>query len=371
MFVQAERERYQRHFFLQDMGVKGQLALKNGRVLCIGAGGIGCPAAQYLMAAGVGTLGIVDADTVERSNLQRQILFAEADIGHNKAVCARRHLKAQNPHCAIIAYDHFFPDEQPQALLADYDVVIDGSDNFATRYRVNDECVKAGKPLISASVWQHQALVGVYNVAESGCYRCVFPEPPAPGAVPACAAAGVLGIITGIAGTFAAGQAIAWLAMPEALLKGCKRLDWRGLVVESFAFTADPACQVCADALVSAPRQYKTAITMSEDRDRVIQLSPAELQSWQQQAGDFKLIDVREQWERDIAHLADDIHMPLSNGLDWSVNLDQTLVVYCHHGVRSQQVAEQLVILGADRVANLRGGIDAWANEIDPAMARY
>jgi adenylyltransferase/sulfurtransferase len=366
-----ELARYQRQMILPQLGPTGQAKLKAGRVLVVGAGGLGCPVLLYLGAAGVGTLGVVDGDRVELSNLPRQVLYTAADLGRPKAEVAAERVRAANPHGQVRVHGEFLTRHNALAILADYDLVIDCSDNFPVRYLVNDACVLLGKPLIYGALHQFEGQVGVFNARpESPTYRCLFPEPPAPGEVPNCAEAGIIGLVAGVVGLYQANEAIKWLAGLPGLLDG------QLLVTDLLTYTTR--------TLRIRRRTDKSSITQLIDYEvfcgqkppnSMKKLTAPELAQALQQAGDeWFVLDVREPWEYDICHLAPARLIPMGQVPDHlaQVPLDKKVAVYCHHGVRSAAIVQFLAQqTGHPELYNLTGGIHAWAREVEPGMAVY
>ena len=371
---QDEMLRYQRHLSLPGFGPEAQLKLKDSSVLVIGAGGLGCPALLYLAAAGVGQIGIIDDDTVDLSNLQRQVLYTAEDIGQSKAEVAARRLRAQNPHVECIAYRDRLGVENAEALIASYDVVIDGSDNFPTRYLVNDACILADKPLVHGAIQTFQGQVSVFNHEGGPTYRCLFPEPPNPEDAPNCSELGVVGVLPGLVGLYQATEAIKLLAGVGELLSGkLLLLDALSMRQETITFERDPE--------LAKPRSlewidYECNMGTAEDAVcGIIEVEPRQLQ---EDSSDYQLLDVREDWERAICGLPG-AHLPLgqilSGGADFSalgLDTEKPTYVYCKAGVRSMQAAEVMQAhYGFKKLKNLQGGILAWAEQVDPAMPIY
>lgn len=370
---QDEMLRYQRHLSLPGFGPEAQLKLKDSSVLMIGAGGLGCPALLYLAAAGVGRIGIVDDDTVDLSNLQRQVLYTEDDIGQSKAEVAARSLRAQNPHVECIAYAERLSVENAVERIGAYDLVIDGSDNFPTRYLVNDACVLAGKPLVHGAIHTFQGQVSVFNHEGGPTYRCLFPEPPNPEDAPNCSEVGVVGVLPGLIGLYQATEAIKLLAGVGQPLSGrLMLLDALSMRQEIITFERDPE-QAKARPLEWI--EYNCTTADSEASDGIVEVDPRQLQ---EDSSDYQLLDVREDWERAICALPG-AHLPLgqilSGGADFSalgLDTDKPTYVYCKAGVRSLQAAEAMQAhYGFKQLKNLQGGILAWAQQVDSAMPMY
>jgi len=380
----AELQRYGRHLSLADVGEAGQQRLKESRVLLVGAGGLGSPAALYLAAAGVGQLGIVDADAVELSNLQRQILHGTRDIGRAKVVSAELRLRDLNPHVQVTTYHARLTSANALDLLGGYDLVLDGTDNFASRYLINDACVLLGIPYVHGSVLRFDGQAAVFATATGPCYRCIFPVPPDAGQVPSCAEAGVIGVLPGLVGTIQAAEAIKLLlGIGDALVGQLLVVDVLRMRFRTIAIERDPACPACGTREIATLGDYEAlcgtsattapAVVAGPDDDAGDDIHPDALASRIRGGTAPALVDVREPYEWSIARLPDARLIPL-NSLPQSVHsLDRTaeLVVYCHHGTRSGAAADWLRGRGFTRVRNLVGGIDRWSLEIDPAVRRY
>jgi len=379
-----ELARYSRHLILPEVNIDGQRRLKAARALCIGAGGLGSPAALYLAAAGIGTLGLVDADRVDASNLQRQILYGTGDVGKPKVEQASSRLRDSNPDIEIVRHDARLTSANATEIVAPYDVVIDGSDNFPTRYLSNDVCVFARKPNIYGSVFRFEGQASVFAPHLGGpCYRCLFPEPPPPGAAPSCAEAGVLGVLPGIIGLIQATEALKLiLGAGETLAGRLLHFDALKMKFREFNLRRDPACPVCSDApSIFAPIDYEQfcAGPAADDDDwfaapeSVPAISVRELKSRLDNKETLTLIDVREPYEYEIARIDGSRLIPLGELETHVSELPRTgtLVLHCHSGGRSEHATRLLHEAGFENVYNLEGGIDAWSVEIDPAVPRY
>ncbi|WP_203250205.1 HesA/MoeB/ThiF family protein [Cysteiniphilum marinum] len=347
--VKVNYKRYQRHFPV--MGIEGQQKLQNARVCIIGCGGIGSPVSMYLAAAGVGTLGLVDFDVVELSNLQRQILFTENDLGVAKSTTAVKHLSQINSDVELIEYNERLDFRRACEIFASYDLIIDGSDNFQTRYAVNDACCKLGKPFISASVLKSQAQLSFFDPIES-CYRCLYPSPPPAHLVPNCSEAGVLGASVGVVGTMAANMAVNFFLGKE-IKQHLMIFDSDALTWQSYGFKRNPNCKGCVTHDFGLEQNNNTVIEVQ----KAYQLDPEAL-----------IIDVREGWELDIASLDVKVeHLPLAQVMQDSVlenvNKAQKIIVICKLGVRSQKAAQKLIELGFENVYNYEGGIARYFEE--------
>ena len=371
-----ELARYARHLVLPEVSRDGQRRIKAARVLCIGAGGLGSPAALYLAAAGVGTIGLVDSDRVEISNLQRQLLYGTADIGRQKTEAAAERLSDVNPHVEIISHECHFASANAQELIEPYDLVIDGTDNFPTRYLSNDVCVFARKPNIYGSVFRFEGQASVFAPHLGGpCYRCLFPEPPPPGAAPSCAEGGVLGILPGIIGLAQATEALKMIiGAGETLLGRLLHFDALKMKFREFNLRRDPECPVCGEhPSIFAPIDYAQFCGGPAPGDAVPSISVQELKRKMDAREAVTLIDVREPFEYEIAQIAGSKLIPLGEleARLSEVPREDTVVMQCHSGMRSEQAAWILRQAGFANVYNLEGGIEAWSVEVDPSVPRY
>ncbi|HVF73147.1 MAG TPA: molybdopterin-synthase adenylyltransferase MoeB [Chthoniobacterales bacterium] len=379
----GDLSRYSRQLLLPEVNAEGQRRIKAARVLCIGAGGLGSPAALYLAAGGIGTLGLVDADRVDASNLQRQILYGTSDVGKSKLEMARTRLEALNPDVAVKLHEARFTSANAEEIVREYDVVIDGSDNFPTRYLSNDVCVFAGKPNIYGSVFRFEGQASVFAPHLGGpCYRCLFPEPPPPGAAPSCAEAGVLGVLPGIIGLIQATEALKLIVGAGDSLAGrLLHFDALKMKFREFNLRRDPQCPVCGDSpTISAPIDYEQFCAGPEPEDDwfaapegVPTISVRELKAKMDSNAELLLVDVREPYEYEIARIEGARLIPLGNLEEHADKLPRTgtLVMQCHSGGRSEHAARLLREAGFNNVFNLEGGIDAWSVEIDPDVPRY
>jgi molybdopterin/thiamine biosynthesis adenylyltransferase/rhodanese-related sulfurtransferase len=378
----SDLSRYSRQLILPEVNADGQRRIKAARVLCIGAGGLGSPAALYLAAAGIGTLGLVDADQVDVSNLQRQILYGTGDVGKPKLEAARARLLDLNPAVEIVLRDARLTSANAAEIIEPYDVVIDGSDNFPTRYLSNDVCVFARKPNIYGSVFRFDGQASVFAPHLGGpCYRCLFPAPPPPGAAPSCAEAGVLGILPGIIGLIQATEALKLIiGAGETLAGRLLHFDALKMKFREFNLRRDPQCPVCGDArTIFAPIDYEQFCEGPPAADwfaaeaGVPSVSVRELKRKMDAGEAFTLVDVREPYEYEIARIAGSRLIPLGE-LETHVSelpRTETVVLQCHSGGRSEHATRLLQEAGFENVYNLEGGIDAWSIEIDPAVPRY
>jgi len=376
----AELLSYSRHLILPDVGVPGQEKLKAARVLLIGAGGLGSPAALYLAAAGVGTLGLVDFDNVDVTNLQRQILHGTKDVGRPKLLSARERIADVNPHVRLETYETALTSKNALDIISGYDIVVDGTDNFATRYLVNDACVLLGKPNVYGSIFRFEGQASVFALSDGPCYRCLFPEPPPPGLVPSCAEGGVLGVLPGLVGTIQATEAIKLIiGVGQPLAGRLLLIDTLGMKFRTVNVRKDPTCPACGTREIQALIDYEQfcGVRAADAEPRalagVVEISPRELQSRLSRGEELQLIDVREQFEWDIARIPNARLVPLATLPDVidTLDRDREVVVYCKGGSRSRAAASHLADAGFGRVANLTGGILRWREEVDPTLPRY
>jgi sulfur-carrier protein adenylyltransferase/sulfurtransferase len=373
--TKEELRRYSRHLIMPEVTAEGQKRLKAARVLCIGAGGLGSPATLYLAAAGVGKLGLVDFDRVDVTNLQRQILHGTKDIGRSKLESAHDRLRDVNPQIEIELHECRFSAQNAQQIVTGYDMIVDGSDNFATRYLSNDVCVFAGKPNVYGSVFRFEGQTTVFAPQLGGpCYRCLFPEPPPPESVPNCAQAGVLGVLPGIIGMLQAIEAIKLIVgIGEPLIGRLLHFDALKVAFRELKLKRDPQCPVCGEnPTISTPIDYDQFCGVRND-ESVPEISVQELKARMDARHEFALIDVREPFEFEIARIDGATLIPLGEIQERADELDrrQTLIVHCHSGRRSAQAVQLLKQRGFTNVYNLEGGIDAWSEYIDPAVPRY
>src|SRR5216117_3796363 len=370
-----ELQRYSRHLIMPEVTADGQRRLKAARVLCIGAGGLGSPAALYLTAAGVGTIGIVDFDDVDLSNLQRQILHGTKDVGRGKLESARDRLRDINPEIDIELHQCRFSSENASEIVSKYDVVVDGSDNFATRYLSNDVCVFAQKPNVYGSVFRFEGQTTVFAPHLGGpCYRCLFPEPPPPESVPNCAQAGVLGVLPGIIGMLQAIETIKLVVgIGEPLIGRLLHFDALKVKFRELNLRRDPECPVCGEnPTIFSPIDYEQ-FCGARDPDAIPRMSAHELKQKMDAREAFELIDVREPFEYEIAPIDGAKLIPLAEIGERTGELqrEQPIVVHCHSGTRSAQAVRLLQQRGFSNVYKLEGGIDAWSDQIDPTVAKY
>ncbi|HVP67289.1 MAG TPA: molybdopterin-synthase adenylyltransferase MoeB [Anaeromyxobacteraceae bacterium] len=363
-----EVERYGRHLALPEFGLEGQRRLKAARVLLVGAGGLGSPAALYLAAAGVGHISVVDFDAVEATNLQRQVLHGTRDVGHPKVESARRRLLDLNPHVSLSVHQARFSAANALPLVRDHDLVVDGTDNFTTRYLVNDACVLAGRPNVHASVFRFEGQASVFATASGPCYRCLYPTPPPPGLVPSCAEGGVLGVLPGLLGTVQATEAIKLAAgIGRPLIGRLLLVDALSMEFRTMSIRRDPRCPACGTREIRELRDEPVACAAPQ---RVPEIAPAELEARLRRGDPFTLLDVREddEWARGsipgarpapLSRLAEEVRA-LDRGRD--------VVVYCQAGVRSQEAGARLRAAGFAHVLSLAGGFLRYRAEVDPSL---
>ena len=373
--------RYSRHLILPEVGIEGQRKLKAARVLCVGTGGLGSPLALYLAAAGVGTLGLVDFDVVDASNLQRQIIHSTADIGRKKLDSAEEKLKALNPALNVVKHDTLLSSANALDILKDYDVVADGTDNFPTRYLVNDACVLLCKPNAYGSIFRFEGQASVFATKDGPCYRCLYPEPPPPGLVPSCAEGGVLGILPGLIGVIQATEAIKLiLGIGEPLIGRLLLVDALKMRFRELKLRKNPECPVCGvhptvTQLIDY-QQFCGFEAASEEqkavKNGIPQVSAKELKRRMDAGENLFILDVREPFEYQIANIGGKLipqnDVPQRIG---EIDRDREIIVHCKAGGRSQRIAEYLKQSGFPNVANLAGGILAWSDEVDPTVPKY
>ena len=372
-------ERYKRHLFLNEVGAEGLEKLLRSRVLIVGAGGLGSPAALYLAAAGVGTLGLVDFDRVDISNLQRQILFGTQDIGRSKVEVARERLSALAPDLRIEAYDERLDSSNAERIMRDYDVILDGTDTFPSRYLTNDVCVWLGRPLVYGSVMRFEGQVSVFDAKRGPCYRCLFPEPPPPELAPNCAEAGVLGVLPGVIGLLQATEVLKLLLnQGEPLIGRLLLYDALAMQMRQFTLAKEPDCVVCGSSpTIHEPIDYEAfcAAAAGQAAALVLEIDSAQLKRRLDGNEDLLLLDVREPFEAELARIDGSRLIPLGEleGVldslgEWK---DRSIVIHCHHGGRSRKACEILLARGFSKVANLSQGIDGWSRQVDITVPRY
>lgn len=367
--------RYSRQINLPEIGKEGQRRLMEGRVLCIGAGGLGSPAALYLVAAGIGTIGIVDEDAVDLSNLHRQLLHGSGDVGRKKTESARDRLRIINPGMIIETHDTRLGARNAMELISGYDVIIDGSDNLPTRYLSNDVCVWQKKPNVYGSVHRFEGQASLFAPhLGSPCYRCLFPDPPPPNAVPSCAEAGVLGVVPGLIGTIQALEAIKLITgVGDTLLGRFVHFDALTFRFREFKIRRDPQCPVCGEApSITDPIDYER-FCGGDNAGSIPAISATELHQLMVRGQEVALIDVREPFEFEIARIQDAKLIPLGTIPEQIAEIPRLgkTVLFCKSGVRSARAVEFLLNKGFDNVLNLDGGIDAWREQVDPQLRKY
>ena len=380
-----EVRRYSRHLIIPDVGMSGQRRLSSARVLCVGAGGLGSPALMYLAAAGVGTLGIVEFDVVDESNLQRQIIHGVSDIGRSKAHSARDSIKEINPHVEVVLHEERLDSTNVMELFAQYDLIVDGTDNFATRYLVNDACVLLGKPYVWGSIYRFDGQASVFWAEHGPCYRCLYPEPPPPGMVPSCAEGGVLGVLCATIGSIQVTEAIKLLTgIGDPLLGRLKVYDALEMEFREVRIRKDPACAVCGEnPSVTELIDYDAFCgTISEEaaeaaRDATISVHDLKQMIDERDRGerDFMLIDVREPVEWEIVQIPGAVLIPKGEFLDGTalerLPHDRQIVLHCKVGGRSAEVLAVLKGAGFSDAIHVGGGINAWVSEIEPDKPNY
>src|SRR5689334_19101838 len=376
-----EIQRYSRHLIMPEVGMEGQLKLKAARVLCIGAGGLGSPLALYLGAAGVGTLGIVDFDVVDYTNLQRQIIHSTADVGRKKLDSAAEKLKAINPFLNIRKFDTRLSSENALELFREFDIIADGTDNFPTRYLVNDACVLTGKPNVYGSIFRFEGQASVFATKEGPCYRCLYPEPPPPGLVPSCAEGGVLGVLPGIIGCIQANETIKLIiGAGEPLIGRFLIFDALRMKFRELKLRKDPDCPVCGThPTVTKLIDYEQFCGVQSSTQEApmsgstTEISAVDLKKRLDRGDVLKIVDVREPHEYEINRIKGSTLIPLGDIPKRYVELDPSdeIVVQCKVGGRSAKAADFLRSKGFTRVLNLTGGILDWIDKVDPSQPKY
>ncbi len=376
----AEIRRYSRHLIMPEVGLRGQEKIKDARVLCVGTGGLGSPLAMYLAAAGVGTIGLVDFDVVDESNLQRQVIHGTSDVGKRKVLSAQETISDINPNVRVVLHETRLSSENALDVLEGYDVIADGTDNFPTRYLVNDACVLLGKPNCYGSIFRFEGQASVFCHPDGPCYRCLYPEPPPPGLVPSCAEGGVLGILPGVVGLVQATEVVKLvLGIGETLVGRLVLYDALSMRFREMRVRKDPDCPACGtNRTITKLVDYDQfcGVPDFEARQRVeaeFEIEPKELASKLAAGQDIQLLDVRNPDEFAICRIDGAELLPLPQLLEGVNRLDSAreMVIHCHTGLRSAQAVNFLRGIGFTRVKNLRGGIDAWSAEVDSAVPRY
>ena len=374
-----EISRYSRHLIMPEVALDGQKKLKQAKVLTIGAGGLGSPLAMYLAAAGVGTIGIVDFDVVDESNLQRQIIHGTSDVGRKKMESARDTLKDINPNVEIIAFEEALSSENALEIFEDFDIIVDGTDNFPTRYLVNDACVLLGKPNVYGSIFRFEGQASVFYAEEGPCYRCLYPEPPPPGLVPSCAEGGVLGILPGSIGITQATETVKLiLGIGEPLIGRLLLYDALGMSYREMKLRKDPNCPVCGEnPTVTELIDYQEfcgipQAAAAEQENGVPEITVTELKQKMDSGDDVNVLDVREPHEYEVANIGVRL-IPLGELPQRLAELDQSenFAIHCKSGARSAKAVKLLQDAGFQNVYNVKGGITAWSEEIDPSVPKY
>jgi molybdopterin/thiamine biosynthesis adenylyltransferase/rhodanese-related sulfurtransferase len=374
-----EIARYSRHLIMPEVALDGQKTLKAAKVLTVGTGGLGSPLALYLAAAGIGTLGIVDFDVVDESNLQRQILHGTSDVGRPKVESARDKIKDINPNVEVVVHEEALTSENALKIFADYDVIVDGTDNFPTRYLVNDACVLLGKPNVYGSIFRFEGQASVFYAEEGPCYRCLYPEPPPPGLVPSCAEGGVLGILPGAIGTIQAMETVKLiLGIGEPLIGRLLLYDALGMSFREMKLRKDPNCPVCGEnQTVTELIDYQEfcgipQANAAEQANGVPEITVQDLKAKLDDGEDISVLDVREPHEYEVANIGVRL-IPLGELPQRLAELDQSenFAIHCKTGGRSARAVKLLQDAGFQNVYNVKGGITAWSEEIDPSIPKY
>ncbi len=374
-----EYARYSRHLILPEVGLEGQRKLKNARVLAIGTGGLGSPLGLYLAAAGIGTLGVVDFDVVDQSNLQRQIIHGTKDVGRAKIESAKDRLQDLNPNVRVETFETRLTSENALELFKDFDVIVDGTDNFQTRYLVNDAAVLTGKPNVYGSIFRFEGQASVFWAEKGACYRCLYPEPPPPGLVPSCAEGGVLGVLPGIIGTIQANEVIKVILGAEGILLNRLLLfdAWK-MKFRELKLKKNPNCPLCSDdSTIKELIDYEEFCGLKQpiiEEKSLEEITAGELKNLIDANPNLQIIDVREPFEFEIARIPNTTLIPLGEitGRTHEIDAGQTAVIHCKGGVRSAKAIKALQEQGfTGRLINLKGGIGAWSDEVDSSVPKY
>jgi adenylyltransferase/sulfurtransferase len=372
--------RYSRHLIMPEVGMEGQLKLKQARVLCIGAGGLGSPLALYLGAAGVGKLGLVDFDVVDFTNLQRQVIHGTSDVGRAKLDSARDTLREINPHVEVETFETRLSSDNALDLFRAYDVIADGTDNFPTRYLVNDACVLLGKPNVYASIFRFEGQASVFYAEQGPCYRCLYPEPPPPGLVPSCAEGGVLGVLPGIMGCIQAMETVKLiLGRGDSLIGRLLLFDALGMKFRELKLRKNPDCPICGThRTITKLIDYEQFCGIRGEEHTPAQIgipeiTPAEVKRKMDVREPFVLIDVREPHEFQICRIPGSKLIPLGDvpRRMSELNSADDIVVHCKSGMRSARAVDFLMKSGFRKIHNLKGGILAWSDQVDPSVPKY
>jgi sulfur-carrier protein adenylyltransferase/sulfurtransferase len=377
--TKKEIERYSRHLIMPEVGMDGQLKLKQAKVLCIGTGGLGAPLGLYLAAAGVGRIGLVDFDKVDDSNLQRQILFGTNDVGRPKIEAAADRLRGLNPEIQIDTFDTMLSSENALEILKDYDIVVDGTDNFPTRYLVNDACVLLRKPNVYGSIFRFEGQATIFGYPEGPCYRCLYPEPPPPGLVPSCAEGGVLGVLPGIVGSIQAAETLKLIiGKGDSLVGRLLLFDALAMRFRELKLRKNPDCPICGThPTITKLIDYAEFCGVRGEeapapQNSVPEITARELKARLDRGDDLYILDVREPHEYQICNLGGHL-IPLGDLSKRASELDSSreIVAHCRSGKRSAEAVEFLQRAGFRKVLNLKGGILAWSDEVDPSVPKY
>lgn len=371
--------RYSRHLIMPEVGMEGQLKLKQARVLCIGAGGLGAPLVMYLAAAGVGTLGLVDFDVVDFTNLQRQVIHGTSDVGRSKLESARDAIREINPNVEVAAYETRLTSENALDIFRDFDIIVDGTDNFPTRYLVNDACVLLGKPNVYGSIFRFEGQASIFYAAEGPCYRCLYPEPPPPGLVPSCAEGGVLGVLPGIIGCLQALETVKLITgKGQPLIGRLLLFDALGMKFRELKLRKNPECPVCGESpTITELIDYEQFCGIRGEEQEidmsVPEITPVELKRLMDEKKMPVLIDVREPHEFEICRIPGSTLIPLGEvpARMHELNSADEIVVHCRSGARSAQAVNFLMKAGFRKIHNLQGGILAWSDQVDPSVPKY
>ncbi|MGW0435422.1 adenylyltransferase/sulfurtransferase MoeZ [Micromonospora sp. NPDC003197] len=377
-----EIRRYSRHLIIPDVGVEGQKRLKNARVLCVGAGGLGSPALMYLAAAGVGTLGIIDFDTVDESNLQRQVIHGQSDVGRPKAESAAATVREINPLVNVVIHNTALDRDNVRDIFAQYDLIVDGTDNFATRYMVNDAAVLLGKPYVWGSIYRFDGQASVFWAEHGPCYRCLYPEPPPPGMVPSCAEGGVLGVLCASVGSIQVTEAIKLLTgIGEPLVGRLMVYDALEMSYRKIKVRKDPACALCGENptvtdLLEDYEDFCGAVSPEAEAAVVdATITAVELKEWQDSGKDHFLVDVREPAEYEIVRIPGSTLIPkgeiISGEALAKLPQDRQIVLHCKSGVRSAEALAALKAAGFKDAVHVQGGVLSWIKHIDPSLPAY
>jgi sulfur-carrier protein adenylyltransferase/sulfurtransferase len=371
--------RYSRHLIMPEVGMDGQLKLKQAKVLCIGTGGLGAPLGLYLAAAGVGRIGLVDFDVVDSTNLQRQVLFGTSDVGRPKIEAAADRLRNLNPDIQIDTFEAQLTSENALDIMKDYDIVVDGTDNFPTRYLVNDACVMLGKPNVYGSIFRFEGQITIFGYPDGPCYRCLYPEPPPPGLVPSCAEGGVLGVLPGIVGTIQAAETLKLIiGKGDPLVGRLLLFDALGMKFRELKLRKNPECPVCGNhptvtklidyAEFCGIRGEEAPVTATN----IPEITPRELKARLDRGDDLYILDVREPHEYQICNIHGNL-IPLGELSRRAHELDSSreIVAHCRSGKRSAEAVQFLQKAGFRKIWNLKGGILAWSDEVDPSVPKY